>query len=135
MIIGVIKAEDNNKSNYNSIIMKTKLIATVIAIFFLSFNSQAGKPEGKKGTSLRALSLSEQISQNIDYPSFVRTPLAYEKISVKFSIGENFELKIKSIDSDNERLKEYVEQQLKDLVLNTDSGNINHSYSINLIFQ
>lgn len=115
--------------------MKTKLIATVIAIFFLSFNSQAGRPDGKKETSMRALTLSEQISQNIDYPSFVRLPLSYETISVKFSIGENFEMKIKNIDSNNEKLKEYVEEQLKDLILATDSGNINQTYSINLIFQ
>tara|TARA_R110002072_G_scaffold288296_1_gene454401 strand:- start:846 stop:1193 length:348 start_codon:yes stop_codon:yes gene_type:complete len=114
--------------------MKTKLIATLIALFFLSFTSKAGIPEGKKSSPISALSLSEQISQNIDYPSFSKLPLSYEKISLKFYISENFELKIKEIDADNEQLKEYVEQQLKDLVLNTDSGNINHTYSINLIF-
>ncbi len=115
--------------------MKTKLIATVIAIFFLSINSQAGFSKEDKSLSKKAVSLSEQISQNIDYPSFGFFPMSYEKITVKFSIGENFELKIKNIDSDNEKLKEYVEAQLENLVLNTDSGNINNTYSINLIFQ
>lgn len=115
--------------------MKTKLIATVIAIFFLSFNSQAGFSKEEKVLSKKVLSLSEQISQNIDYPSFNRFPMSYEKISLKFSIGENFELKIKEINSDNQRLIDHIEAQLENLVLTTDSGNINNTYSINLIFQ
>lgn len=115
--------------------MKTRLITTVIAFVFLSINLQAENGNNTNKTHNKAVSIEQQISNNIQYPDFVRLPMNLEEIQVKFTVTDNFELKIKEVVSTSDKLKDYVTKQLDNLKLNTDSTSINKNYSIRLIFK
>lgn len=114
--------------------MYSKLLLTTLSLVFFSFNSIAGNVNKNKEAKKDTVSIEQQISENIDYPEFVNQTMTTEKIAIKFTVNENFELKIKEVLADNVRLKNYVEKNLNNLKLDIDSKYLNKTYSINLIF-
>jgi diaminopimelate epimerase len=117
--------------------MKTKLIASIIALVFLT--SQAVAKDNKKETSTTkttsSLSLPQQIKKNVGYPNFAKNVMTTEEVYLTFTVTKDSLLEIKEASTDNPHLKAYVMEQLNNIKVMVDGNSINKSYAIKLVFE
>jgi len=103
--------------------MKTLILITA---FFLSTLAALA---GTTNDDLRKL-----ISKNIAYPSFLKKN-APEKVTVSFKIKEDGSLQVLSVGTDNERLKQYLVDELKDIRVKNSLINTQAVYTMHINFQ
>ncbi len=112
---------------------KSNIIPAVIAIFLVllavSGSAFASTPEQNTGA------IRDVIKEAITYPSYTLKNGCEGTVDVTFTLAKDGAIQIKTIDTENEELGEYVKEALEDVYVDDYFYSFNKHYKVTLKFQ
>lgn len=80
-------------------------------------------------------SFKEEITKNIDYPSFAQENMVEGEVWMKVTLNENSKVEIVDISSTNPELKEFVLAELNDVTIENTSIKAEDIYFMKVKFE
>jgi outer membrane lipoprotein-sorting protein len=115
--------------------MKTKLF-TILTLIVLSVVSQGFAAEGSKVAPKASDAVAELVKAKIQFPKFLKKEgISKTQVIVEFKVKEDGTLNILSTNQNDERVKNYVIEQMENINILDANFESNEVYVLKLNFQ